>query len=338
MPEESNFQQPTLSEGKVVALRSNPFNNTILPVQIAQNTNLSDIFPFEFEANKSLFLLSNIAVNEQKAITAIESAGSIITYQLMQQLNRNIDRQVQTVIITADDMKKTPVGEIDNFPFTIDEITISVKVLVMDTLQYQAFIRNDWFSRPIQKKVPVFEFEEKKEMPLTETYMALGSTSNQAEKTEQEIFEESREWKKVRCKDCKKKLSSIGACIFLEEVYETHTYYFCKACYRERFGYPKRSEKWDNTPCLIFRRETLFDVAYNSAFNKLYHYLHDVEIIFDLAMALINRAAQENVYQMKKAEYIEYTIELAGFDYEDKVETYHQITSYTYPTKKAQIQ
>ncbi|KAG9298868.1 hypothetical protein G9A89_015889 [Geosiphon pyriformis] len=70
----------------------------------------------------------------------------------------------------ADGMKKTPVREIDNFSFTIDGITILVKVLVMDVSQYQAF----------------------KKMPLTETYMALGSTSNWAEETEQKIFEESR--------------------------------------------------------------------------------------------------------------------------------------------------
>ncbi|KAG9304036.1 hypothetical protein G9A89_005946 [Geosiphon pyriformis] len=148
-------------------------------------------------------------------------------------------------------------------------------------------------------------------MPLTETYMALGSTSNWAEETEQEIFEESRGWKKVRyfipepqkqlpyiplkCKDCNKKLSSMGA----------------------------------------FRRGTPFDAAYNSALNKLYHYPHDAEMIFDLAIALINQATQEDVCQMKEAEYIEYIMELAGFDYEDEVETYHQIASHTYPTKEA---
>ncbi|KAG9301744.1 hypothetical protein G9A89_003290 [Geosiphon pyriformis] len=35
-------------------------------------------------------------------------------------------------------------------------------------------------------------------------------------------------------------------------------------------------------------------------------------------MALINRAIQEDVCQMKEAEYIEYTMKLAGFDYEDE--------------------
>ncbi|KAG9292931.1 hypothetical protein G9A89_016293 [Geosiphon pyriformis] len=153
IPEESDFQQTALSEGKVAAPRSNPSNHNILPAQIAQNANLSDIFLFEFEANKSPFLFNNTAVNQQKAITAMyteaiverklirlildsRSAGSIITYQLIQQLKRNVNRPAQTVIVTADDMKKTPVREIDNFLFSIDGITIPVKVLVMDAPQY----------------------------------------------------------------------------------------------------------------------------------------------------------------------------------------------------------
>ncbi|KAG9292303.1 hypothetical protein G9A89_009115 [Geosiphon pyriformis] len=153
IPEESNFQQTALSENEVVAPRSNPSNHTISPAQIAQNVNLLDIFPFEFEANESPFLLSNAAVNKQKAITVMYTkatvegkpiclildsglAGSIITYQLIQQLKQNINRPAQTVIVTADDMKKTTIGEIDDFPFTIDGITIPVKVLIMNAPQY----------------------------------------------------------------------------------------------------------------------------------------------------------------------------------------------------------
>ncbi|KAG9285876.1 hypothetical protein G9A89_013301 [Geosiphon pyriformis] len=212
--EESNFQQTALFE---------------------------DIFPFEFEANESPSLLSNVAVNKQKAITTMYteaevegkpiclildsgSAKSIIIYQLMQQLQRTVDRPAQTVIIMTDSMKKTLVGEIDNFPFTIDGIIIPVKVLVIDAPQYQALIRNNWLLKANanldwetqelkisyqgqhtivfvtcetfnkqSEKAPVLEFEEEKEMPLTEIYMALGLTSNWAEETEQKIFEESRE-------------------------------------------------------------------------------------------------------------------------------------------------
>ncbi|KAG9292523.1 hypothetical protein G9A89_002158 [Geosiphon pyriformis] len=110
MSEEQDFYHTAPSEDRATAQQQNLFHNrtTILPVQIAENANLSDIFPFEFEANESLFLLSNVAANKQKAITAMYteaeverkticlildsgSAGSIITYQLMQQLKRNVD-------------------------------------------------------------------------------------------------------------------------------------------------------------------------------------------------------------------------------------------------------
>ncbi|KAG9296047.1 hypothetical protein G9A89_011899 [Geosiphon pyriformis] len=166
MPEEQDFHHIALLEGRAAAQQQNPSYNhtTILPARIAENANLSNIFPFEFKANKSPFLLSNTGANEQKAITAMyteakvkgkticlilnsRSAGSIITYQLIQQLKKNVNQPAQTIIVTANDMKKTPVGEIDNFPFTFNGITISVKVLVMDAPQYQALVRNDWFQK-----------------------------------------------------------------------------------------------------------------------------------------------------------------------------------------------
>ncbi|KAG9288080.1 hypothetical protein G9A89_017675 [Geosiphon pyriformis] len=150
MSEEQEFHHTALSEGRAAAQQQNPsHNHTTIP---------------PFETNKSLFLLSNATANEQKAITAMYteaeiegktihlilnsgSAGSIITYQLMQQLKRNVDRPAQIVIVTANGMKKTPVGEIDNFPFTLDGIIIPVKVLVMDAFQYQALVRNDWLNK-----------------------------------------------------------------------------------------------------------------------------------------------------------------------------------------------
>ncbi|KAG9284280.1 hypothetical protein G9A89_002090 [Geosiphon pyriformis] len=352
IPEKSDFQQTALSEDEIAAPRSNPFNHTILLAQIAQNANLLDIFPFEFEANKLPFLLSNAAVNKQKAITAIYteaivkgkpiclildsgSAGSIITYQLMQQLKQNVNRPAQTVIVTADGMKKTPVGEIDDFPFTIDGIIIPVKVLETQKLKisYQEQYTIvpaicSTFNKQLEK-APVFEFKEEKEMPLTETYMALGLPSNWAEETEQEIFEESKGWKKrsrkwdkTLCLTCGERLPK--ECNWIDVAMRG------RVCDQICQYALLISEK--------VKRGTLFDAAYNSALNKLYHYLHDVEIIFDLAMTLINGATQEDVCQIKEAEYIEYTIELAGFDYEDKIETYYQIASHTYPTKEAQIQ
>ncbi|KAG9293381.1 hypothetical protein G9A89_007627 [Geosiphon pyriformis] len=263
MLEEQDFHHTALSKGRAAAQQQNPsYTPTTIPlVRIAKNTNLSDIFPFEFKANELPFLLSNAAANEQKAITAMYteaevegktihlildsgSARSIITYQLMQQLKKNVDRPAQTVIVTADGMKKTPVGEIDNFPFTLDGITIPVKVLVMDAPHI--------FNK-CSEKAPAFEFELEEEKPLIETFMALGSMFNWANETEQEHFTPHSEPKTsgwnilyskseprkqcpyipLKCKNCHKKLSSMGACISPEEEYENHTFYYCKACHRE---------------------------------------------------------------------------------------------------------
>ncbi|KAG9284418.1 hypothetical protein G9A89_023675 [Geosiphon pyriformis] len=251
------FYHTAPSESRAAAQQQNPFHNyTTIP---------------PFEANELPFLLSNAAANEQKAITAMYtkteveektirlilnsgSTGSIITYQLMQQLKRNVDRPAQTVIVTADGMKKTPVEEINNFPFTLDGITISVKVLIMDAPQYQALKHKipatcGTFNK-CSEKAPAFEFELEEKKPLIETFMALGSTSNWANETEQEHFispetsgwnipyskpepRKQRPYIPLKCKDCHKKLSSMGACISPEEEYENHTCYYCKACHKE---------------------------------------------------------------------------------------------------------
>ncbi|KAG9288081.1 hypothetical protein G9A89_017676 [Geosiphon pyriformis] len=322
MLEEQNFHHTALSKNRATTQQqqNSSYNYTTIPsAQIAENANLSDIFPFEFETNELPFLFSNAAANEQKAITAMYteaevegkpirlildsgSAGSIITYQLMQQLKKNVNRPAQTVIVTADGMKKTPVGEIDNFPFTLDRITILVKVLVMDAPQYQALIGNDWLQKAnanlnwetqeltisyqgqharvpaicgtfnkCSEKTPAFEFEPEEKKPIIKTFMAFGSMSNWADETEQEHFiphtkPETSGWNilyskpeprkqcpyiPLKCKDCHKKLLSMGACISPEEEYENHTCYYYKACHRKRWGHLiKRSGKWDNTPCL----------------------------------------------------------------------------------------
>ncbi|KAG9305736.1 hypothetical protein G9A89_005134 [Geosiphon pyriformis] len=193
-PIQQQYQQPPTQHYQVPARKLIP-QNQFTP----QNR-------YQFEANKSPFLLSNVATNKQKAITAIYtkakveekaihlilnsgSAGSIITYQLMQQLKRNVDRQAQTVIITADSMKKTPVKEIDNFLFTLNGITIPVKVLVMDVPQYQALVPVicGTFNK-CSKKALAFEFKPEEEKPIIETFMALGSTSNWADETKQQYF------------------------------------------------------------------------------------------------------------------------------------------------------
>ncbi|KAG9297056.1 hypothetical protein G9A89_001540 [Geosiphon pyriformis] len=79
MPEEQNFHYTVLSEGRAAAQQQNLSHNhtTIPPARIAENANLSDIFPFEFEANELPFLLSNTAANKQKAITVMYTEAEV---------------------------------------------------------------------------------------------------------------------------------------------------------------------------------------------------------------------------------------------------------------------
>ncbi|KAG9306857.1 hypothetical protein G9A89_005758 [Geosiphon pyriformis] len=137
--------------------------NTILLAIISSDKSLAAIFLFELEENTTIPLFSELVL-EEKPITAMYtdarvdghpiklildsgSAGSIITRQLMDQLGRRVDQAASAKIITADGVTKTPIGEINDFPFEVNGIITSIKVLVMEATQYQALVGNDWLSK-----------------------------------------------------------------------------------------------------------------------------------------------------------------------------------------------
>ncbi|KAG9284569.1 hypothetical protein G9A89_000652 [Geosiphon pyriformis] len=127
---------------------------------VTNNEFLAAIFSFELEEPFQLPLFSGATLKKKpitvmytdmkvdrhsiKLILDSSSAGSIITKQLMNQLGRQVDRTASTRIITADSAMKTPMGEIDNFPIEINGIVTSIKVLVMETTQYQTLVGNNW--------------------------------------------------------------------------------------------------------------------------------------------------------------------------------------------------
>ncbi|KAG9287268.1 hypothetical protein G9A89_008898 [Geosiphon pyriformis] len=259
------------------------------------------------------------------------------------------DKLIKKVHPHAPEDLATAIRHAKNYKMTIEEAdyTKLVNLAIEKTRQYTKVLATCGTFNKKSEEVPVFEFEEEKELPITKTFIALRSPSNWAEETEQEIFEETKRWNVVRYstpepwkqplyiplkyKDYNKKLLLMGAYISPEEEYKTLHLLLLGGVCDQTCQYALLISK-------KIKRGTSFDAAYNSAFNKLYHYFYNAKIIFDLAMALINRATQKDIQQMKEAEYIEYTMELAGFNYKDEIETYHQIASHTYPTQKAQIQ
>ncbi|KAG9287783.1 hypothetical protein G9A89_017378 [Geosiphon pyriformis] len=131
---------------------SNPLQttltNNILPAMVTKNESLIAIFPFKLEETINPPLFSGAAL-KKKPITAMYTnvkvdghfiklildsglAGSIITRQLMDQLDHQVDHAASARIITADGMTKTLIKEIDNFPIKVNGIIVPIKVLVME--------------------------------------------------------------------------------------------------------------------------------------------------------------------------------------------------------------
>ncbi|KAG9284591.1 hypothetical protein G9A89_004633 [Geosiphon pyriformis] len=126
---------------------STPTNN-ILPATITKNKSLDAIFSFELKKLSAMLLFSGVTFEEKpittmyinvkvdghsiKLILDSGLADSIITKQLINQLDCQVDRTASTQIITVNG---------------INSIIVPIKVLVMEATQYQALISNDWLSK-----------------------------------------------------------------------------------------------------------------------------------------------------------------------------------------------
>ncbi|KAG9293027.1 hypothetical protein G9A89_016389, partial [Geosiphon pyriformis] len=61
----------------------------------------------------------------------------------MDQLGRQVDCAANVRIIMTDRATKTLIGKINDFFFEVNDITIPIKVLVIEATQYQALIGNN---------------------------------------------------------------------------------------------------------------------------------------------------------------------------------------------------
>ncbi|KAG9291120.1 hypothetical protein G9A89_012992 [Geosiphon pyriformis] len=176
--------------------------SNISPATITENTTLATIFPFDIDNLNTHSLFSGAAINQDKPIMALYtdarvegidiklildsgSAGSIIMKQLMDQLGCRVDHAATAWILTADENTKTPIGEIDNFPFEINGIQIPTKVLIMKATQYQALHARvpatcGHFKNQ-RTKEPLIEFEDTSMPPTIKTYQELAPTREEQE-------------------------------------------------------------------------------------------------------------------------------------------------------------
>ncbi|KAG9284457.1 hypothetical protein G9A89_014061 [Geosiphon pyriformis] len=114
-----------------------PINN-IPPATITKNKSLDAIFLFELEEPSDMLLFSEAAL-EEKPITAMYTDAKVDGHSIKLILD-SVDCAASTRIITVDGATKTPIGEIDDFPIKVNGIIVSIKVLMMEAIQYQALI------------------------------------------------------------------------------------------------------------------------------------------------------------------------------------------------------
>ncbi|KAG9304615.1 hypothetical protein G9A89_020179 [Geosiphon pyriformis] len=210
--ENQSFDKSTPVEGGDIEQISQPSKQTksnIPPATITKDTTLAAIFPFDIDNLNTHSLFSGAAINQDKPITALytntrvgeidiklildsRSAHSIITKQLMDQL----DYATTVWIITVDWNTKTPIGEIDNFPFKINGIQIPIKVFVIKATQYQAlYVQVPATCRHFKTQRTeelLIEFEDTSMPPTIKTYQVLWADDYQTELPPPPIWKEKR--------------------------------------------------------------------------------------------------------------------------------------------------
>ncbi|KAG9302044.1 hypothetical protein G9A89_021088 [Geosiphon pyriformis] len=150
--EDQGFDKSTPVEGGDIERISQPSKQTksnISPATITKDTTLATIFPFNIDNLNTHSLFSEAAINQDKPIMALYTNARVggIDIKLILNSGSAINCAATAQIITADGNTKTPIGEIDNFPFKINGIQIPTKVLIMEATQYQALVGNDWLSK-----------------------------------------------------------------------------------------------------------------------------------------------------------------------------------------------
>ncbi|KAG9304158.1 hypothetical protein G9A89_019720 [Geosiphon pyriformis] len=132
------------SSNQGIEQQQQPPTNNISSATIIENKSLDAIFLFKLGEPLDMPLFSK-AILEKKLITAMYTDAKIDGHSIKLIFDSHqVDRTASARIITVDGATKTPIGEINDFPIEVNGIIVPIKVLIMETTQYQALVGNDW--------------------------------------------------------------------------------------------------------------------------------------------------------------------------------------------------
>jgi hypothetical protein len=162
----------------------------------ARKVHFSDI---ESEGNpRSTAMYCNAMVRGVKVHLIIDSgaAGSIVAHHFLTELGMNIDQPSTTSMINVNGEKKVPMGEVLNFPITVQGIEVPINMVVTEAETYSVIVGNDWLRKVkanIDYKTSTMTMNWKgKEIRVPVEYQ-LVTDAKQIEEVEEEDSEEEEE-------------------------------------------------------------------------------------------------------------------------------------------------
>ncbi|KAG9300172.1 hypothetical protein G9A89_010582 [Geosiphon pyriformis] len=318
--EDQDFDKSTpVKRGNIerISQPSKQTKSNILPVTITKDTTLAAIFLFDINNLNTHSLFSKAAINQDKLITVLYTDAKVggIDIKLILDSRSAIDHATTAQIITVNGNTKTLIEEIDNFPFEINGIQISIK----NTQKFQLMFNEQHAQVPATcrhfktqcTKESLIEFKDTSLSPTIETYQVSWADDYRTKLLPLSTWEEKGKGRakeepqlsllgyvtldqknlfyqppRLICVNCGKKLSTMGACIGDNKEWSTTTKYYCRPCLLERFEQPKRQDK-----------EGTCDKA---SLNRLNGYSHDDHKIWRMTNTKIEELAPTRKEQKQR--------------------------------------
>ncbi|KAG9304199.1 hypothetical protein G9A89_019761 [Geosiphon pyriformis] len=305
-------------------LKTNPIQKLTSNISLAmvtENETLTAIFSFEFKKTTPVPLFSGAALKEKPIIAMYTDAkvddhsiklildsglaGNIIMQKLINQLGRQVDRAASAHIITTNEMTKTPIGKIDDFPFEINGIIIPIKVLHTRTLATCGHFKPS-------NAQPLIEFKKETRKSIWEAYQVLWANQDHNELPPEEKDNGKRKGKKTTLEETTstseitihEPLPQLPYIPLKYKDYKDHwmqTHYYCKLCHRKCYGYSKKQSKWNNKLCLTCSEQLLDKGIWNDipALNRLDGYFNDKKEIWQMANAKVEGTTPNKILEIK---------------------------------------
>ncbi|KAG9305226.1 hypothetical protein G9A89_002381 [Geosiphon pyriformis] len=303
----------------------NKLSQTIPPAVATKDNSLVAIFSFELEENEAMF--SGAALDKKCPIIAMYteatikntpiklildsgSTRSIIMLQLVNQLGFKVDCAVMSQIITANGSTKLSHGEINSFPFEVNDIVIPTKTtqeLLINYNGHQARILAtcSHFQKPSTNQRPTFEFEKNSVLPVIKTYQ-LSWIDDQRTGLLAVLTWTSKQRSKWNQKDMENGMRNRASLIenYYQEGATGMTYQAEEEC---------------------IRGEMPFEAAFNRALKRLQHYSHDKNELYNTAQAKVRGKTAKKIQSWKEsAKVADKVVSYNMFDPVNEFQDYYQ--------------